>query len=40
MVNPISFEANETVLEDLAGWLRGPQFEEQPVLGRREKLFA
>ena len=40
MVNPISFDAKETVLEDLTGWLRGPQFEEQPVLARREELFS
>ena len=39
IINPIQFENKETVLEDLSEWLKGPAFEEQPVLARREDLF-
>jgi hypothetical protein len=39
IINPIEFENEETVLNDLSEWLRGPTFEKQPVLALREDLF-
>ena len=39
IVNPILFERDEEVLEGVSKWLTGPDFEEHPVLARRESLF-
>jgi hypothetical protein len=39
MINPIKFEDTQTILRDLAKWLRGSTFEEPPALARREDLF-
>ncbi len=39
IINPIEFEVEDEVLKHLSEWLRGPAFEEQPVLARREDLF-
>ena len=39
IINPIEFQTKETVLEDLSQWLKGPTFDEQPVLARRKDLF-
>jgi hypothetical protein len=39
MINPISFQDNQSVLHDLAKWLQGSTFDESPTLARREDLF-
>jgi len=39
IINPIQFDNKDTVFEDLDQWLKGPTFEEQPVLLRREDVF-
>lgn len=39
IINPIDFKNEDHLLENLAAWLKGPAFEEQPVLARRENLF-
>lgn len=39
IINPIQFDDKETVFKDLSKWLKGPTFEEQPVLVRRESAF-
>lgn len=39
IVNPISFKSNQEVLDGLSEWLRGPEFEEHPIVARREVLF-
>lgn len=39
IVNPILFERNQEVRDGLSEWLRGPEFEEHPIVARRETLF-
>jgi hypothetical protein len=39
MINPIPFEDNKIVLEDLAKWLQGSTFDKPAALARREDLF-
>ena len=39
IVNPIPFEEDEEVLSGLSQWLKGPEFDEHPVLARRKSLF-
>lgn len=39
IMNPIEFDNDGAVLEDLREWLRGPAFAEPPALARREDLF-
>lgn len=39
IINPIEFENEDNLLQNLSAWLRGPAFEEQPLLARRENLF-
>ena len=39
IINPIEFQNEEAILEDLSKWFKGPTFDEHPVLTRREDLF-
>jgi hypothetical protein len=39
IINPIIFRRKEEVLGGLTEWLRGPEFEDDPVLSRRESIF-
>lgn len=39
IINPIAFEGREEVLKGVSEWLKGPEFEDDIVLGRREVLF-
>ena len=38
--NPIEFDDKKEVFDYLNTWLKGPSFEEQPVLARRESAFT
>lgn len=39
IVNPIPFAKDQEVLSGLAQWLKGPEFDEHPVLTRRKRFF-
>ncbi|MEX0806585.1 MAG: hypothetical protein WD688_25200 [Candidatus Binatia bacterium] len=39
IINPIPFDNEEMLLEDLSEWLKGPTFDQHPVLTRRDDLF-
>ncbi len=39
IVNPIDFVRGEDVIAGVDAWLKGREFEENPVLARREELF-
>jgi hypothetical protein len=39
IVNPITFDKDEEVLSGLSQWLKGPEFDEHPVITRRKSLF-
>lgn len=39
IVNPIIFEKREQLLKGLNAWLNGPEFDEDPILARRDSLF-
>lgn len=39
IINPIPFASEQTILEDLSTWLKGPAFEIPPALAMRESLF-
>jgi len=40
IVNPIPFTTERDVLDNLATWLEGAEFSRDPVVSRRESLFA
>ena len=39
IINPIYFDNNEMLLKDLDTWLKGPAFQDEPVLLRRDSIF-
>ncbi len=39
IVNPISFKKSDEVLKGITEWVTGPEFNEDPIINRRESLF-
>jgi len=39
IINPIQFEKREKVLEGVRSWIKGPEFDVDPISATRERLF-
>lgn len=39
IINPVQFEKREEVLEGVRSWIKGPEFDVDPIIATRERLF-